>query len=88
MSKIGENLISEHIIEVDKCVDVEDVLEKRAIGDVYPWKVENRVMILGANAGLLVILLCTTWALRKRLKEVKPFHCPAVRGPNQENHLF
>jgi len=65
---VAKNLISERIIKVDKSVDVEDVLEKRAIGDVCPWKVGNRAGVLGTNVGLLLILLGTICTLRKHLK--------------------
>ena len=73
---VGKNLISERIIKVDKSVDLEDVLAKRAIGDIYPWLLENRAGVLGANAGLLVILLGTIWSLRKHLKAAKLLRAP------------
>ena len=62
---VGWNFISERLIKVDKSVDVEDVLEKHAIGDVYPWILENRAGVLGGNIGLLIVMLGLIRALRK-----------------------
>ncbi len=78
---VGKNLISERILKVDKSINLEDALGRRAIGDVYPWLLENRAGVLGANAGLLAILLGTICALRKHLKAARLLRAGPARHP-------
>ena len=53
-------------IQVDKSVGVEDVLQKHAIGDVYPWMVENRAGVLG---GEYWSFYCLAWINSSHTKD-------------------
>jgi len=63
---VSQDRVSERIIQVDKSDEFEDALEKLAIGEVYPWLIENRIFIVPANAMLLVIFVGMFYTLRKR----------------------
>ena len=63
---VSPDRVSERIIKVDKSDEFEDALEKLAIGEVYPWLIENRIFVVAGNAILLVILCAMLYTLRKR----------------------
>jgi hypothetical protein len=63
---VGQDRVSERIIQVDKSDEFEDALEKLAVGEVYPWLIENCIFIVPANAILLVIFVGMFYTLRKR----------------------
>jgi hypothetical protein len=49
-----------------KSDEFEDALEKPAVGEVYPWLLKYRVLIVPANAILLVIFVGMFYTLPKR----------------------
>jgi len=53
-------------IPADKSDDFEDALEKLAVGEVYPWLLRYRLVIVPANVILLVIFGGMFYTLRKR----------------------
>jgi hypothetical protein len=63
---VSQDRVSERIIQVDKSDEFEDALEKLAVGEVYPWLFEYRLIIAPANAILLVIFVGMFYTLRKR----------------------
>jgi len=63
---VGQNRVSERIIQVDKSDDFEDALEKLAVGEVYPWLLRYRLFVVPANVILLVIFGGMFYTLRKR----------------------
>jgi hypothetical protein len=66
---VSQDRISERIIQVDKIDELEDALEKLAIGEVYPWLIKYRIFVVPANAMLLVIFFGMFYTLRKHLKK-------------------
>jgi hypothetical protein len=66
---VGQDRVSERIIQVDKIDELEDALEKLAIGEVYPWLIKYRIFVVPANAMLLVIFIGMIYTLRKHLKK-------------------
>ena len=65
MVTVSPDRVSERIIQVDKSDEFEDALEKLAIGEVYPWLIENRIFVVSGNAILLVIFCGMFYTLRK-----------------------
>ncbi len=65
---VSQDRVSERIIQVDKSDDFEDALEKLAIGEVYPWLIKYRLLVVPANAILLVIFCGMFYTLRKYYK--------------------
>jgi hypothetical protein len=63
---VSQDRVSERIIQVDKNEEFEDALEKLAVGEVYPWLMEHRILVVSANAMLLVIFVGLFYTLRKR----------------------
>lgn len=63
---VSRDRVSERIIQVDKSDELEDALEKLAIGEVYPWLNEHRIFVVPANAILLVIFCAMFYTLRKK----------------------
>jgi predicted alpha-1,6-mannanase (GH76 family) len=64
---VSRDRVSERIIQIDKSDEFEDALEKQAIGEVYPWLIQNRIFVVPANAMLLVIFCAMFYTLRKRI---------------------
>jgi hypothetical protein len=62
---VSPDRVSERILQVDKSDEFEDALEKLAIGEVYPWLIENRIFVVSGNAILLVIFCGMFYTLRK-----------------------
>jgi hypothetical protein len=67
---VGKDFLSERIIKADKRVDIEDALEKLAIGDVYPWLLRYRLFVIPSNAVLLGIFFGLVYVLHKRSRSV------------------
>ena len=65
---VGKDFLSERILQVDKRIDLEDALEKLAIGDVYPWLLKYRLLVIPLNAVLLGIFFGLVYVLRKRVR--------------------
>lgn len=63
---VGKDFVSERILQVDKRIDLEDALEKLAIGDVYPWLLKYRLFVIALNAVLLGFFFGMVYVLRKR----------------------
>jgi len=63
---VGKDHVSEKIVAVPESLEWEDVIEKYAITEVYPWMSENRTAAITANVLLLVVLAVSIGGGRAR----------------------
>ena len=64
MVTVGQDRVSELIIQVDKRDEFEDALEKPAVGEVDPGLFEYRLLVVPVNAIPLVIFVGMFYILR------------------------
>ena len=62
---VGPDSVSERILFADRSEDIEDALERYALGELYPWLKDNYVLAIILNGAILTLCF---WLLRSLIK--------------------
>ena len=67
--RVEPNAVHERILFVDRNENLEDRLERLALGDVYPWLSASRIAAMALNVAVVAL---AAWAIRHLLKIRRP----------------